>query len=508
MTAPDSPAPPILGALDVGGVRSKVLDLVEQAVIVTDLAGLVLYMNPFAERLYGWKSAEAVGRNVMEVNVPDVSRGQAEEIMASLRTGKSWSGNITVKRRDGTHFLAAVTDTPFHDDQGTLCAVIGVSFDITERANKEEQLRRSEARFRALASEAPVGVFEADATGRYGYFNAVAGDLLGARPGDEWLESVHLEDRVRVRREWAHALAVGGLLESEYRLHSPTGRVLLVQGHVTAVRGPDGAVRGHVGAIVDITEKQFVRLQLALASRSAFLGALDPGASRPIDRPLSGGIQSQGGALELARRARERLLASGPFDRDTTLQLLEEMIGALEAAQASRPGLSRVAKQLSDYAEAVPGRIGVRLYDVVSQAIHWLPHLVTDAASIKIENLGEVEVSVSAGQIEQVVVNLVTNAVKATPPGERGEVTVQTGPGDPGMARVDVIDRGIGIPPSAVAAIFHPFARKNGDGKHMGLGLAISHSIVAAHAGTLAVVTSVPGRGSTFRIELPAYTEV
>ena len=269
MTAPNSPAPPTLGTLDAGGIRAKVLDVVEQAVIVTDPAG----------------------KNI---------------------------------RRDGTRFLVASTTTPFHDDQGTLCAIIGVSFDITERANKEEQLRRSEARFRALASEAPVGVFEADATGRYGYFNAVAGDLLGARPGDEWLESVHLEDRVRVRREWTHALAMGGLLESEYRLQSPTGRVLLVQGHVTAVRGPDGAVRGHVGAIVDITEKQFVRLQLALASRSAFLGALDPGAASPIDRPLSSSVQSEGGALELARRARERLLAGGAFDRDMTLQFLEE----------------------------------------------------------------------------------------------------------------------------------------------------------------------------------------
>jgi signal transduction histidine kinase len=74
------------------------------------------------------------------------------------------------------------------------------------------------------------------------------------------------------------------------------------------------------------------------------------------------------------------------------------------------------------------------------------------------------------------------------------------------MARVDVIDRGVGIAPSAVGAIFRPFARRNG-GKRMGLGLAISHSIVAAHAGTLAVFTSVPGRGSTFRMELPSLTE-
>jgi signal transduction histidine kinase len=71
------------------------------------------------------------------------------------------------------------------------------------------------------------------------------------------------------------------------------------------------------------------------------------------------------------------------------------------------------------------------------------------------------------------------------------------------MARVDVIDRGVGIPPSAVEAMFRPFTRRSAAGKGMGLGLAISHSIVAAHAGTL-TVTSVLGRGSTFRMELPS----
>jgi PAS domain S-box-containing protein len=496
---------PTLGALDAAEVRSKVLGLVEQAVIVRDLAGLIIYMNPFAERLYGWESAMAVGRNFMEINLPDLPREQADEIMTSLRAGKSWSGNLAAQRCDGTPFLAAVTKTPFHDEQGMLCAIVGVSLDITERAAREEELRRSEARFRALANKAPVGVFEADAKGRYGYFNAVAGELLEARPGEFWLDSVHQDDRARVRREWALALSVGGVLESEYRLHSPRGRVILVQGHVTAARGPDGEVCGHVGAIVDVTEKQFVRLQLALASRSAFLGALDQSAMKGIGR-APGSDPVQGVAFDLARVARERLVAGGPFDRVATLQFVDEMIQALQAAPASEPVRARVAKQLADLAVSVPGRIGVRLYDVVNQGIHWLPAAVTEAASITIENLSEQEVSASAGQLEQVIVNLVTNAARATPPGKRGEVTVQIGSGGPGMARVEVIDRGVGIRPSAVGSIFLPFARRKGD-KEMGLGLAISHSIVAAHAGTLAVVKSVPGRGSTFRMELPSLTE-
>jgi PAS domain S-box-containing protein len=354
-----------------------------------------------------------------------------------------------------------------------------------------------------LANEAPVGIFEADATGRYVYFNAVAGELLGAQPGGVWQDSVHPEDSVRVQREWSLALAVGRKFDSEYRLHAPDGKVLLVQGHVAAVRDPGGEVVGQVGAIVDVTENQFLRMQLALASRTASIDTLAASAVDQIERPLTSSILDQGIALDLARGARKRLLEGGPFDRDTALQIVGDMIRALEDAQADGRGLTRIVNQLKSYAESAPGRIGVRLYDVASQAIHWLPRGVTETATIKIENLADQVVSASVGQIEQVIVNLVTNAARATPAGERGKVTIQIGRGSPGMARVDVIDRGVGIVPSAVEAIFLPFTRRSAAGKGMGLGLAISHSIVAAHAGTL-TVTSVPGRGSTFRMELPA----
>jgi PAS domain S-box-containing protein len=333
------------------------------------------------------------------------------------------------------------------DDEEVLSAFADQAAIALDNIEIRRALLRSEARFRTLASQAPIGIFEADSTGRYTYLNAVADELLGAKPGDSWQDSVHDEDRVRVQRAWSNALATGGVFDGEYRLHSPQGRVIVVHGHVAAVRDPDGKGLGHIGAIVDITERQFLRMQLALASR-----------------PTS--------------------------------------IGMLAGSIPDVPGPTRIAAQLADYAGSAPGRIVVRLYDVVSQAIHWLPRAITETARIKVENLGEHEVSASPGQIEQVIVNLVTNAARATPPGDVGEVTVRIGPGTPGMARVEVIDRGVGIAPSAVGSIFRPFARVNGEGKRMGLGLAISHSIVATHAGTLTVMSAL-GQGSTFRMDLP-----
>jgi PAS domain S-box-containing protein len=202
-------------------VEAKIIELVEQAIIVTDLDGVVTFMNPFAERLYGWNASDAVGRSVMEVNVPDLSQDQAIQILAELRAGKSWSGEFRVQRRDGTTFTAAVTDTPVLDEQGQLRAIIGVSSDITERKRAEESIDRNLARFRALADQAPVGVFETDADDRIVYLNDLGKRMLGPFPeaarGMAWHCSIHLEDRERVARQWHVAIAADEVFCGEFR---------------------------------------------------------------------------------------------------------------------------------------------------------------------------------------------------------------------------------------------------------------------------------------------------
>jgi signal transduction histidine kinase len=107
--------------------------------------------------------------------------------------------------------------------------------------------------------------------------------------------------------------------------------------------------------------------------------------------------------------------------------------------------------------------------------------------------------------MEQVVLNLVTNAARATPEGRRNTVILRIGPGAPGMARLEVVDHGTGIEPAILDRIFEPFftTRRVGADKGTGLGLAICQAIVASHEGTLAVESQV-GKGSTFRLELPA----
>ncbi len=488
------------------GIPAKVLELVDQAVIVTDVAGLVTYMNPSAERLYGWGPGEALGHDVLEVNVPEIQRERASQIMAELTAGRTWSGKFPVQRRDGTRFMASVTDTPVFDGQGRLRAIIGISRDVTEEERAAEAIQRSEARFRAIAQDAPVGIFETDADGRTVYLNGTGQEILGSVPtagtGPRWYDSVHPEDRQRVQREWRQAEAAGEVFASEYRVLGPDGLATLTQVRATALRGPDGRVVGRVGVIVDLSRNGALRMQLALASRLASIGALVSGVAEQITPLATGRLPGQATALEAARLTRTRLQEGAPLDRNRELRVLDEVIQALEKAEEGGQRISRIVGEMRRVGRLTPGRVRVRLYDVVNQALHWLPEEVSRAAAIEIERRADPEVAVAAGQIEQLVVNLVTNAVKAAPKGPGAKVVVRIGSGAPGMVSLEVVDRGPGLDLAERDALLQPFFRKDAGEMDAGLGLVVGHVIVAAHGGTLSV-SSQPSSGSTVRVELP-----
>jgi two-component system NtrC family sensor kinase len=163
--------------------------------------------------------------------------------------------------------------------------------------------------------------------------------------------------------------------------------------------------------------------------------------------------------------------------------------------------IARIGKDLSVFGRLNPRRTRVRLLEVVESAMRWLPASLGSHATVRVNPRESPEVRAPAGQIEQVVVNLVNNAARAIPEGRHGEMTIRLGVSTTGMARIDVIDNGAGIDPPLMERIFDPFFTTREAGQGMGLGLPICHAIVTAHGGTL-TATTVPGEGSTFRVEL------
>jgi PAS domain S-box-containing protein len=125
---------------------SLLLDSLEQAVIATDLKGNILYWNRFAEKMYGWRADEVLGRSVLEITPAEQSAQQANEILDKLMRGESWTGEIILRRKEGTTFPVSVTDSPVFDASGRLVAIVGVSHDISQR-------RAAEARTEMLLAE-------------------------------------------------------------------------------------------------------------------------------------------------------------------------------------------------------------------------------------------------------------------------------------------------------------------------------------------------------------------
>lgn len=120
-------------AADEARFHKTLLDAVGDAVMATRPDGTITYWNRAAERLYGWRAHEVLGRNVVDVTPTLASREAADALMARLRRGESWSGEFQVRRRDGSSFTAHVTNAPVLGERGELLAIVGVSRALHER---------------------------------------------------------------------------------------------------------------------------------------------------------------------------------------------------------------------------------------------------------------------------------------------------------------------------------------------------------------------------------------
>ena len=248
--------------------QARLLDAVGQAIIITNPEGKVTYWNRAAERLYGWSTEEVMGRLIMEVTLSKELAARAEEIMSELRAGRSWSGELEVRRKDGTTFTAHVTDTPVEDKEGTLVAIISVSTDITE-LKKTDELRRSEKRFRALTQNSSDIVTLLGTDGTIRYQSPSIEGILGYRPeellGENAFDYVHPEERGRVQGKFAEGLADPYLRPSaEYRFRHKDGSWRHLESVGSNLLG-DPEVGEFVVNSRDITERKQVEERLRQA---------------------------------------------------------------------------------------------------------------------------------------------------------------------------------------------------------------------------------------------------
>jgi PAS domain S-box-containing protein len=136
--------------------QAQLLDCVEQAVIACNTAGVITYWNRFAERLYGWTAAEAVGRPVITVVVPETTPDRSEQMMNWFQDGTTWAGEYVMRRRDGTTFPAFLNAASIRDAHDQLVGIVGVSIDISAPRQIQADLQQALAEVHAARDQLQV----------------------------------------------------------------------------------------------------------------------------------------------------------------------------------------------------------------------------------------------------------------------------------------------------------------------------------------------------------------
>ncbi len=465
--------------------------------------------NPAGLALAGaTRPDQIVGHGIEEFLAP-AERARAAELFAGLAAGQVVGpAEFQVTRVNGEPQIVEVAAAPFTDERGV--AYHFAERDVTEQRRAEQALAASEARFRALADQAPLGVVEIALDGsRLLYVNTEAAAIAG-RTREEMLraplgEEIHPDDRERVRKAFAETASGVGKHTVEFRVRRPDGSDRLVRMDGVLLRDATGRPNSHLGLEVDVTEVRAAQRALAVRTRLEAMGTLVAGVGHEINNPLAGMMAGEGYVLDVVKQLLVRLRSPRPPSPAEVADELEESVNALGDGLASGERIARIVKDLALFGRATDTRERVRLRDVVDIGLRWLPGPIRDAAHVEVVDERAPDLVGLPGQLSQMVLNLVSNACRSGTEGQRPHVLVRIGHGAPGKACLEVVDDGAGMSPETVRRIFDPFftTRPSGEHRGAGLGLSLCHAIVGAHGGTI-TVESEPGKGSTFRVELPA----
>ncbi|MFT3774657.1 MAG: ATP-binding protein [Minicystis sp.] len=383
-----------------------------------------------------------------------------------------------------------------------LLARVGARIELArlrrQLAHDTELLRESETRFRTLADHAPVIIWMTQLDGHCIYVNAAwerfTGRTLQDSAGDGWLDAIHPEDRPRVAAAAAAAFAARAPFHADYRLRRADGTYGWVLDHGIPRPGPDGTVTGYIGSCVDISDRKRVEEMQADADRrkDEFLAML----AHELRNPLA--------PMRLALHMLRSSSAGAPSERH--LQILERQTD----------NLARIVDDLLDVSRVTRGKIVLRrerlaLSTVVARALDATRGLVESRRHEVTVTLPDAPVHVLADavRLEQILVNLLTNAAKYTDPGGRIDVVVER---VANRVDVSVRDTGIGIAPHMLDRIWHLFqqADRSLDRAQggLGIGLSIVRRLVELHGGTIEAKSRGLGLGSTFVLHLPLAPEI
>ncbi|HEU4383665.1 MAG TPA: PAS domain S-box protein [Anaeromyxobacteraceae bacterium] len=484
--------------------QAMLLANMNEAVMGLDDKFLARAWNRAAERIYGWKAEEVMGRPILRLLDTQYHRGFDQAMLSRLQEDGRIRLEMRQRRKDGSYIDVEGVSVALRDQAGRITGYVAVNRDVTDRRRAEEALRLSEERLKLALEATGDGLWELNLKTGSGYLSPSWAERLGVPGGDlqdgrATLSALDPEEGSAEAAGVAEHVAGGRpWYEYERRLSLPGGGAgwVLCRGKVVE-RGPRGEPLRLIGTLSDVTEKRRLHAQLIQSDRMASMGTLAAGVAHEINNPLAYVVANLGWVAQA-------LGGAGPGGAVPPEDLVE-MREALEEARGGAERVRAIVRDLKTFSRGdEPARGPTDVRRVLESALNLARNEIRHRARM-IKDFGEVPaVEASEHRLGQVFLNLLINAAQAIPEGraDKNQVRAVTRTDDRGRAVVEIHDTGTGIPPEHLASIFEPFFTTKPPGVGTGLGLAICHGIVTGLGGEIRV-TSRPGHGSVFQVILP-----
>ncbi len=459
------------------------------SVLITDVEGLIQYINPQFTAITGYAAADVIGQNPRFLQSGKHSPAFYEDLWKTIKAGKEWRGVICNKKKNGELYWEIQSISPVRDTNGQITHYVAVKVDDTERQNAIEALERSEERYRQLFESANDAIIVTDDEGHCLDLNPQAEKLTGYNR-DELLE-MRLFDLCANddARQLYHEVAEQGGIESKMVLvrkdgsyvHTELSAAFMADGHYQSTFRDATARRQAEQRTLELTME---REKVAVLER--FLGEVSQDLRTPI-----AAMRMALYLLRILDDSEEKNRQLDILDRQTAQldKLLDDMLNMLylETTHAFQFALVNVNTVVAEvFAEQAP----VATYK--QQTVNFEPdeHLPSILAD-RIRLLHAIE-------------NVILNALQYTPKG--GTVTGRTFWRE-GRVVVEIEDNGMGIVDEDLPHIFKRFyrgddARQSSAHKGSGLGLSIAKKIIDSHHGKIEI-DSTPGTGTCVRLVLP-----
>ena len=477
---------------------SAIVESSGDAIISVTLDGTITSWNRGAERIYGYSAEDAVGRHI-KILTRLGCEDQVAAFLGSLRRGETVEHvEILDLHRDGSLQDVSVTISPIHDADGHVTGASAIGRDVTQLRRTQRDLEEREARIRLLLDSTAEGIMGFDPNSTCTLVNPACVRMLGYTSADELIGGKICP--------LLHPAKVDGTDYAESAVFSPLRTGKGTHSDQEMMTRADGStfpceywsypvMRGHqidglVLTFLDIDDRKRAENEIRLAARrrEEFLAML----SHELRNPLSA-VVSAAGVM--------RSSAAKPDAVDKALSIVERQ---------SRH-MARLLDDLLDVSRITRGGIELRkedldLREVLNTAVESLMPALSERQSELYVNLPNdvLPIRGDAARVQQVVVNLLSNAARYSAPGTPIHLSAEA---DGDSILLKVKDQGRGISPSMLSAIFELFvqdgqglARSTGG---LGIGLTLVHQIVELHGGRVEAFSEGVGQGSEFIVRLP-----